>query len=364
MNSQIFFLIALFLLICLAIALTPYLTRKTENFGVSIPESLYDRKDFKGMRKKYTTSLLIIGILFSAGLFLSASILNVNTIVIIYTIIVFVYIILGFLIYLPFHKQMKMLKIAENWQADRTQSVVVDMKFRQEKLIYSQWWFLTSVIIIIATFVITFLFYNRIPDQIPMHTDFSGKITYEDKSIVNLLFLPGTQVLLLILFVFINFIIKISKQQVSVENPQKSKQQNLIFRRRWSAFLICTAALTQILLMFLQLTFIFPNLTTYENPVIYGFTSIIIVGTLILAFTTGQGGSRVKLGEQSDTDVIDRDDDRYWKLGQFYVNKNDPAIFIEKRFGVGWTNNWAHPVSWVLVGVLIMIIIVSIIYFK
>ena len=70
MNSQIFFLIVLFLLICLAFALTPYLTRKTENFGVSIPESLYDRKDFKGMRKKYTTSLLIIGILFSAGLFL------------------------------------------------------------------------------------------------------------------------------------------------------------------------------------------------------------------------------------------------------------------------------------------------------
>ena len=98
--------------------------------------------------------------------------------------------------------------------------------------------------------------------------------------------------------------------------------------------------------------------------VIYGFTSIIIVGTLILAFTTGQGGSRVKLGEQSDTDVIDRDDDRYWKLGQFYVNKNDPAIFIEKRFGVGWTNNWAHPVSWVLVGVLIMIIVGSIIFFK
>ena len=364
MNSQIIFLNILFLLVCFILSLTPYFTRKTENFGVSIPESLYERKDFKGMRKKYTTSLLIIGIFFGGGLFILASILNEKTLIIMYTIIVFVYILLGFLIYLPFYKQMKKIKKAENWQEERKQSVIVDMKFRQEKLTYSQWWFLSSAIIIIATLVITFLFFERIPAQIPMHTDFSGNVSYEEKSIVNLLLLPGTQVLLLIMFIFINLIIKNAKQQVSVENPDTSKLQNLTFRRRWSAFLIWTAALVQLLLLFLQLTFIFPSLSTYENLVIYGFTLIIIVGTIILAFTTGQGGSRVKLGGQSDTEVIDRDDDRYWKLGQFYVNKNDPAIFIEKRFGIGWTNNWAHPLSWGLVLVLIIIIVIPIIFFK
>ncbi|MEI3614507.1 DUF1648 domain-containing protein [Pseudogracilibacillus sp. SO30301A] len=363
MNSQIIFLNTLFILICFIFSLTPYLTRKTENFGVSIPESLYERNDFKGMRKKYASSLLIIGIFLGGGLFVLASILNENTMIIMYTIIIFVYILLGFLIYLLFYKQMKKIKNAENWQEKRKQSVIVDMKFRQEKITYSQWWFLISAMIIIATLVITFLYYDRIPAQIPMHTGFSGNVSYEEKSIVNLLLLPGTQVLSLIMFIFINFIIKNAKQQVSVENPETSKLQNLIFRRRWSAFLIWTAALTQSLLLFSQLTLIFPSLSTYENLVIYVFTSIIIVGTLILAFTTGQGGSRVKLEKQSDTEVIDRDDDRYWKLGQFYVNRNDPAIFIEKRFGIGWTNNWAHPLSWGLVLVLIIIIMIPIILF-
>src|SRR5699024_1651964 len=62
---------------------------------------------------------------------------------------------------------------------------------------------------------------------------------------------------------------------------------------------------------------------------------------------------------------IDRDDDRYWKLGQFYVNKNDPSIFIEKRFGVGCTINWAHPLSWVFIfGIIALpIIIVSILIY-
>ncbi|MGH4139042.1 DUF5808 domain-containing protein [Clostridium sp.] len=37
--------------------------------------------------------------------------------------------------------------------------------------------------------------------------------------------------------------------------------------------------------------------------------------------------------------MLDRNDDKYWRFGIFYINKEDPTIFIEKRFGVGWTVN-------------------------
>ena len=358
MTGQIYFLIILFLFTSLILAFIPYLTRKTENFGVSIPASLYDRDDFKAMRKKYMLTLLIVGIFLATVLFILVPLLSQSVMYIVYTIILLAYIVAAFILYLPFHFKMKQLKAIDNWQEDRKQSFVVDIKFRQEKLIYSNWWFLTSLIIIIATITATLILYDHIPDKIPMHTDISGNVTYEAKSIGNLLFLPGTQVFMLIVFICINFVIKNSKQQVSAENPEKSKQQNIIFRRRWSAYLIWTAALTQILIMFLQLTLIFPTLLTYENTVLFTITIIIITTTLILALTTGQGGSRVKVGERSNENAIDRDDDRYWKLGQFYFNKNDPAIFIEKRLGVGWTNNWAHPASWTVIGVIILAIVV------
>ncbi|MDY0407541.1 DUF5808 domain-containing protein [Paracerasibacillus soli] len=55
--------------------------------------------------------------------------------------------------------------------------------------------------------------------------------------------------------------------------------------------------------------------------------------------------------------ILQHDDDQYWKLGIFYFNKNDPSIFIEKRFGIGWTNNWAHPLSWIIFGGIIFIAI-------
>lgn len=358
MNGPLLLSIVIFVPMIFVVAFTPFLTRKTENFGVSIPESLYNREDFKTMRKKYAVTLIIIGLLFCISYAILSFQLSENIITILFTIIIVTYLIFGFLLYLPFHYKMKQIKESENWKSTKSQTIVVDMKFRQEILVYSNWWFLTSALIIIVTFLLTFIYLNRIPEKLPMHIDFFGNISYEEKSFATLLFIPGMQLALLVLFIFLNLIIKHTKQQVSVANPERSKKQNIIFRKRWSAYLICLGGLIELLLMYTQLTFIFPQLTKYTEIIIFSFVFLILLGTLLLAFITGQGGSRIKLNEHTSDQVIDRDDDQYWKLGQFYVNKNDPAIFVEKRFGVGWTNNWAHPLSWIVViGILLVILI-------
>jgi len=36
-----------------------------------------------------------------------------------------------------------------------------------------------------------------------------------------------------------------------------------------------------------------------------------------------------------------------WLWGAIYYNRNDPAIWVEKRMGIGWTLNMARPASWV-----------------
>jgi uncharacterized membrane protein len=68
----------------------------------------------------------------------------------------------------------------------------------------------------------------------------------------------------------------------------------------------------------------------------------------------GQGGSRLS-GEShghSPAAGVDRDDDRFWKAGLIYVNRDDPAIMVGNRFGVGWTFNFANPTAWlVLAGI-------------
>jgi len=41
----------------------------------------------------------------------------------------------------------------------------------------------------------------------------------------------------------------------------------------------------------------------------------------------------------------------------FYFNKDDSSFLVPKAYGIGWTFNWASPISWFLILVIIGIIV-------
>lgn len=49
----------------------------------------------------------------------------------------------------------------------------------------------------------------------------------------------------------------------------------------------------------------------------------------------------------------------FWKLGLFYYNKSDKRLFPPKRFGFGWTINFANPFS-IITFLLIIILLLLI----
>lgn len=53
---------------------------------------------------------------------------------------------------------------------------------------------------------------------------------------------------------------------------------------------------------------------------------------------------------------INRDDDKFYKFGVFYYNKNDPALFVEKRIGLGMTFNFARPAAKIVMGLISVLI--------
>ncbi|MEZ5333064.1 MAG: DUF5808 domain-containing protein [Thermoanaerobaculia bacterium] len=61
-----------------------------------------------------------------------------------------------------------------------------------------------------------------------------------------------------------------------------------------------------------------------------------------------------RLRSSSQVAVGDRTDDRFWKAGLVYFNPDDPTLFVEKRFGIGYTMNMARPASWWLLGALVL----------
>ncbi|MGP6158924.1 MAG: DUF5808 domain-containing protein [Vulcanimicrobiaceae bacterium] len=86
--------------------------------------------------------------------------------------------------------------------------------------------------------------------------------------------------------------------------------------------------------------------------------AVVLVGTYVLA-RQGQGGDHApSAGPDAPATVAigDRTQDRNWILGVFYFNRDDPSVFIQHRFGIGYTLNMARPTSRLIVLVALLIV--------
>jgi len=50
----------------------------------------------------------------------------------------------------------------------------------------------------------------------------------------------------------------------------------------------------------------------------------------------------------------------FYRCGMFYVNPDDPRLWVEKRCGVGWTLNYARPAAYVVTALLFLIPLLAI----
>jgi uncharacterized membrane protein len=160
-NSTIVSLLVIMMVpIFIPLIFIPFWTRKTDSFGVSIPEEAYHRPDIKKMRKKYAWVTGMLALITAAVFWISTSGHDENLISTIFGIFILVYIMVSFLVYLIFHRQMKELKSKNPEWTAMPQLVMVDTGFRYKKLVYSNIWFVIPFLISILTIIITLTNYQ------------------------------------------------------------------------------------------------------------------------------------------------------------------------------------------------------------
>lgn len=71
---------------------------------------------------------------------------------------------------------------------------------------------------------------------------------------------------------------------------------------------------------------------------------IAIILVLVLPNPLSRTKARVRADRRCPSTMF-RDDDRYWYGGIFYNNPDDPDPFVPKRYGLGWTVNFGHPMG-------------------
>lgn len=98
----------------------------------------------------------------------------------------------------------------------------------------------------------------------------------------------------------------------------------------------------------------------------YEAIMLIIFGVymLVIMFFTGLLVLKNRALEQkyiSEGSILMEDDDDNWILGIFYYNPKDKRLNVEKRVGMGWTVNAAHPVGILISAIGVLSIIASLI---
>ncbi|MBY6204160.1 DUF5808 domain-containing protein [Halomonas denitrificans] len=74
------------------------------------------------------------------------------------------------------------------------------------------------------------------------------------------------------------------------------------------------------------------------------------LAVLLVPVVMWRAGSFARPGRPDDGD---RSPDAAWKLGLIYYNPDDPALWLEKRFGVGYTLNFGRPAAWWIIGAIL-----------
>lgn len=343
---------------------TPKLSRKDLIFGVFIPLDRTTDSTIIETSKKYTKELTIITLL-TVVIFL----VLFNTIFkhpLFLVLMVFIMIFEHFLVFLRARNKVKIYKSENNLVGNKKQIVYVNTtmsKKLRKNAVLSSYWFLIPLFISLAGLILPLMKYDQLPSQIPTHFNLQGIAdNFAEKSVGSVIANSGMTVVLVIILALSNLSIAYSKNKIDASSPHSSAKRLYKFKKINSIMVYILAIVLSTLITFFNLNalnIISVNIADF-SPLFITIFVLIIFAPLIILFKTGQGGSNLKdsSNEEIDNTVTNVDDDDLWKLGSIYYNPNDPSLFVEKRFGVGWTLNYGNKMA-IVITVLFIIFILS-----
>jgi len=345
----------------------PFLLKRTIAFGVTIPEGHTDDSTIASFKKIYAATIFITGLisLFAYFTWATTSSLTEEKVVLTGLAIQFGILFLSMGLYLYFHAKTIRLKQINEWGLHLKQVRIADLAIRTKDEMLPSFLYALPMIITIGLIAYTATQYNNMPSMIPTHWGPSGQAdAFSPKTPFSVIALLLILLIMQGMMLGINVFTKRSGIKLNATKRKTSQVQQLSFRKYTSWLLFMTSVLMTVLFGFLQLTTIHEGLgsTALMLALPLGFLLITLIATAVYAFKVGQSGSRinVEIEDTSITGITDIDDDKYWKAGVFYVNKDDSSIFVEKRFGVGWTINFANPIGYViLVAPLLLILAIT-----
>lgn len=205
--------------------------------------------------------------------------------------------------------------------------------------------------------VLAWVRWDSLPARVPIHFGPSGPDQWITRNVANVAGFLLVHVGMVASFLAMQFWMVKSMRRIHAQGDLSHSEDRF---KRLSLLLLQAAA------YFVVVPPAVIFLTSDENHVLFralpwivggfvGFTFLCIV----LMLWWGQGGGRMAVPAAPGAPTGDATPDDCWKFGIVYYNPDDPAVMVEKRFGIGQTLNFARVQSWMLVALILVPIIAT-----
>ena len=341
------------LLVGAAMCVTPVLTRPTVQFGVQVPEGRSGAPVIVRERRAYYWRTGVLAVCFAVAVVVGGGLSPW-----VMPVLLLLELAAGFGCFLLARERITAVKRAEGWFEGLRQTVTADTTWRTDPPRFPWLWVLPTVAVLVATAVVGVVRYPGLPDRIAVHFTAGGTADrWSGKSVWSAFSPVFTQLFVALVVIGLALLTFRSRPELEAGDAHGSALRYRVFVVRVVGALLALVALVEVGLLLLALqTWGVYRLTGAAAvlPLLPILLGVLLV--MVAALRTGQAGSRLAGGGNTaggGVAVANRDDDHYWKAGLIYVNRNDPALLVGKRFGVGWTLNVANPRAWLLLAVIV-----------
>jgi uncharacterized membrane protein len=208
----------------------------------------------------------------------------------------------------------------------------------------------------------TWFHLDNLPARMPVHFNGAGLPDgYRPASFVSIWLLPLTALVFGAMIPLLAILVAQAKRAVRQGDGGVSLAAQERSRAAMSNFLAVVAFLTAALLTFLSVGSVRVAIGAARSLPPGGPVIVVVMlgvtfgGIAFLALRFGQGGSRLETTAAHAPLTNGMADNQRWVWGMFYVNRDDPSIFVEHRFGFGYTINLGNPRAVALSVVFLML---------
>lgn len=261
--------------------------------------------------------------------------------------------------YLRSHAMVRAVKEREGWYQDVEQVAVADTALRRDRQAWMWLWAMPSIGVLVATAVVGIVRYPSMPDRLALHFGAGGRgDEFAAKSVGSAFALVFIEAAVTAILVGVAVGALRSAAILTPKKPAASARRYRTDTAVMVAAMLVLAAGVNVCLLLTALR-IWDGASSMPGWLV--FLPLLLGTAVVIAVAVFKGaGARAERAERLErpTRAEQRDDDRYWRAGLVYANRDDPAVLVQKRFGVGWTVNFGNPRTLIGLAAAVVIVVV------